>query len=266
MLGGQRETTHQKDGNLNRHLLFLRRFLRARAFGIDFAGTSYTRMPIKVRLAGAVRPVFAPDDPTLVHDVINLWLDDEYGLGRVASPVQTVVDIGANIGLFSLFARHCFPTAKIHAYEPDPDVLTFTERNFEGLEIELHCEGVSHADGCADMVRSGSSRVNQVQVAERGAVRLTSLRNVVARAGGAVDLLKLDCEGFEWDIFEDERAFEAIRSIRMEYHLVGGRTVADLETIAPSLGYAITHLRRDDGFGIAWMERKTAHPRVSAKR
>jgi FkbM family methyltransferase len=250
---------------LNRYLLYLRRFLRAREFGIGFSGTSYTPMPKSVRIAGGMRAVHAPADPTLVHDVINLWLDDEYGLRRVGHPVRTIVDIGANIGLFSLFARHCFPAATIHAYEPDPEVLTYTARNFDDAGIELFPEAVSHADGCADMVRSGSSRVNQVQTAETGEVTLTSLRSAVARIGGTVDLLKLDCEGFEWDIFEDAQPFAAIRSIRMEYHLVGGRTVADLEAIAPRLGFTVTHLRRDDGFGIAWMDRAASHPLFSPK-
>jgi len=36
---------------------------------------------------------------------------------------------------------------------------------------------------------------------------------------GDIDLLKLDCEGAEWDIFECKDAWRAVRALTMEYHL-----------------------------------------------
>ena len=215
-------------------------------------------MPNAAILNGKRRKIFSPADPTLVHDIINVWLDDEYGLSKVGFEVKSLVDIGANIGVFSLFAHHCFPDAKIHAYEPDAEVLNYTAPNLEHTDVTLFREGVAGAEGCGEMVRSGSSRLNQVTVSAEGGVPLVSLATVVARMGGAIDLLKLDCEGFEWDIFNDARPFAAVRAIRMEYHLVGGKSLGDLRAIAGRLGFAITHLQEDDGFGIAWLDRARA--------
>lgn len=45
--------------------------------------------------------------------------------------VRTVIDVGANVGFFSLFAALRFPEAVIHAYEPLPS-------NYRRLES--HCE------------------------------------------------------------------------------------------------------------------------------
>ena len=59
---------------------------------------------------------------------------DEYSLKPfLHSPmrlkVQTVVDIGANIGAFTLAARRTFPHARVIAIEPDPDNVSLLQRN-----------------------------------------------------------------------------------------------------------------------------------------
>lgn len=169
--------------------------------------------------------------------------------------VGTVLDIGANIGLFSLLARHRFPHAVIHCYEPDERVLPFTRRNLKDHAVELHAEGVASSEGRGAMISLGSSRLSQVVKIEEGGVPLVGISAVIDRIGGQVDLLKLDCEGFEWDILKDQAAFERVRCIRMEYHLTGGRDLGDLKAVANQLNFRISHLSRDQGFGIAWLER-----------
>ena len=73
--------------------------------------------------------------------------------------------------------------------------------------------------------------------------------------GGGIDILKLDCEGAEWEIFKDKRAFESIQTIIMEYHLNDSHTVENLKTITAELGYRMTHHKPHRGFGIAWFEK-----------
>jgi hypothetical protein len=73
--------------------------------------------------------------------------------------------------------------------------------------------------------------------------------------GGALDLLKLDCEGAEWDIFKDVEALRQVRLIRMEYHLTDGRSLDDLTIHAKRLGFHIERLEPNQGFGIAWLSR-----------
>lgn len=55
---------------------------------------------------------------------------------------DTVFDIGANIGLFSLFVAENFPTAKIHAFEPSPQIFKILEANlarFGGRAVAHNC-------------------------------------------------------------------------------------------------------------------------------
>jgi tRNA1(Val) A37 N6-methylase TrmN6 len=49
----------------------------------------------------------------------KILIEDCYRLGEIKRPVRTVLDIGANIGLFAIAARHRFPRSTIHCYEPN---------------------------------------------------------------------------------------------------------------------------------------------------
>src|SRR5262245_45123028 len=93
--------------------------------GFTFIGTRYTSLPNQLRLCNRTVSVSYPNDQTIMGDVINIFLDDEYGLRSLQFPIRTIVDIGANIGLFSLWARHNFPNATIHAYEPNLEALSY---------------------------------------------------------------------------------------------------------------------------------------------
>ena len=63
-----------------------------------------------------------PDEVGVVNDFLSIFLDDDYRLDRVKWPVGTVLDIGANLGFFSIAARNAFPEATIHAYEPNHEL------------------------------------------------------------------------------------------------------------------------------------------------
>ncbi len=59
--------------------------------------------------------------------------------------------------------------------------------------------------------------------------------------GGSVDLLKLDCEGAEWEIFKSAECWKSIRNVRMEYHLFHGETVEQVVESLSNLGFRVIH-------------------------
>ena len=77
-------------------------------------------MPETIRLHGRRLTLSIPKEVGPRLDFINLALDDEYGLRQLPFQPRTILDVGANFGLFSLLAAHYFPKAAIHAYEPEP--------------------------------------------------------------------------------------------------------------------------------------------------
>jgi len=239
---------------MNRYHLLLRRMRLANQLGFRFLGTTHTQLPRNMKLLNRRIALSYPDDPTLIGDVINIFLDDEYGIRSIRSPVETVVDVGANIGLFSLWARHHFPDATIHAYEPNDKIWSYAGANLKEANVRLFNEGVSNEDATASLVMRESSRGVATKRDAHGNVKLTGIKTVLQRIGGKIDLLKIDCEGAEWDIFLTRSAFRNVRQIRMEYHLNAGREIADLQSISSNLGFQITRLVPNRNFGIAWLD------------
>ena len=240
----------------NRIATLLRRWWTARRFGVAFHGMSKTTLPAQIRFGAEPRTMQFPDDPLFVADFANVVLDDDYGLRSLPRPPRTIVDIGSNIGLFSAYARGLYPEVTIHAYEPSPATAELNRRNAGDAKTTLFVEGVSASAGRAKMVELGASTLSRTETADDGEIVLTPFSEVVARMGAPVDLLKVDCEGAEWDFMVDPAQFAQVGAIRMEYHLVDGRTLDDLHAMADGIGFKVVRLLENQGFGIAWLDRR----------
>lgn len=240
---------------MNRLLQFATRWYRARRFGVAFRGMGRTVPPTSLTIAGRTFSPTWPDEPLAAAVFINLVVDDEYGLLRLSPAPQTIVDIGANIGMFSNWARDCFPQAVIHAYEPSAASAAMARHNAAHPLTTIYEEGLAAQAGRAAMVDLGDSVLARTTPSDEGAIALVDFATVLQRIGGRIDLLKVDCEGAEWDFMHDRAAFAAVGCIRMEYHLVDGRTIDDVHALARNLGFRITRLEQNQGFGIAWLDR-----------
>jgi len=239
----------------HRAQLLVRRFLRARKFGVTFHGTSGFILPKTVHLCGRTIELSFPAESETRLDFINLALDDEYGLNSLPFKPRSILDVGANIGLFSLLTRHYFPSAVIHAYEPNPRTFLHTEKNLAQISAVGFPAGLGSRAGFAEIRDDVDSRKAQTQLRDQGSIRIDSLSDAIERLGGEVDLMKIDCEGAEWDLFSDVESFRHVRVIRMEYHLIGGRTLDDLRSAISRLCFSIDRLEPNQGFGIVWMSR-----------
>jgi FkbM family methyltransferase len=148
------------------------------------------------------------------------------GLPRVVR--GDVVDIGANIGAFTLDAAAHYPAAIVHAYEPDPQTCQVLQRNIDanGLSsrVRIWNEAVAGESGTLRLWRTNGSvfASAHLQGAERGEPRdvpAVTLQTVVARTCGRVGVLKMDCEGAEADILEAAGpTLDAVEYFVGEYH------------------------------------------------
>jgi FkbM family methyltransferase len=236
--------------------LLAQRAFTARLRGVSFYGTSRFRLPPSYYLNGRKLSIYAPLEPGLAYDFINLVLDDEYGLKTLKYDPKTIVDIGGNIGLFSQMAGALFPKAKIHTYEPNPRIHGYLTQNASQVGAEIFPEAVAAEAGSGQSVDHGDSRTGVFQ--KGGDIPMVAFSMVVDRIGGKIDLLKLDCEGGEWDIFQIPEPFQKVSEIRMEYHLIGGKSISYLKAIADHIKFEISELKENSGFGIVWLKRKNA--------
>jgi FkbM family methyltransferase len=184
----------------------------------------------------------------------HLWGDDPYRLAVLPRNLATVLDVGANVGFFAILARHYFPTATIHCYEPAPAIFPILQRHTEGLRVIAYQAGVSNNDGSASLVSQDQapSLYNRVALDAEGAIQLISFKNAIDRLGETVDLLKLDCEGGEWSIVEDRESLRRVKHVAMEYHL-------DCEGSLPL--WELVHLLKTEKFEIESL-RESSNPVV----
>jgi FkbM family methyltransferase len=132
---------------------------------------------------------------------------------------QTVVDVGANAGIFTVAsARLVGRAGRVVAIEPNPAVLGRLRRNvrqngFDDTVVVLPL-AIGRNDGRGLVLdESGNSTVARVHVlaigdlVPREAVAVTSLDEALARVGAVtVHLLKVDVEGLERSVLEGASA------------------------------------------------------------
>ena len=119
---------------------------------------------------------------------------------------DTFVDIGANIGLYALWAsRFVGPTGQVIALEPDPDNYALLIRNVainRAHNIEALNQAASNSSGPAVLYQSRDNRgmlslrdVTHSRVSVP--VMATTLDEYLAGRGERIALIKLDIEGAE---------------------------------------------------------------------
>ena len=130
---------------------------------------------------------------------------------------RTIIDVGANIGLFALGAAFEFPDAQIVAYEPHPSAFGALQENLHQYSPRLTARNLALAattkevsfypGGPVNFQRSaGSHLVNDTHWKdqdERIKIRAATLDEEVAALNlDGIDVVKIDVEGFELDVIE----------------------------------------------------------------
>jgi len=118
------------------------------------------------------------------------------------------VDVGANIGLMSLFVSRYFPLANIHAFEAHPETAVILRENLSlnsfSNNITVHSVALGSERSTVsisadlDANRGGASIVNEGQ--QPISVECFTMDEVLAES--KVDLIKIDVEGYELHVLQ----------------------------------------------------------------
>jgi FkbM family methyltransferase len=164
----------------------------------------------------------------------EIWVDQVYSPpGYEIQRGDTVIDVGANIGAFAMFAATRAPDVKVYSFEPFPSNVAQLRKNVEdsGLSnVQVFQQAVAGASGqrplfvepgnCmfhslfCDSAMDGSKRRPEM-------VECTTLDEIfTAHRIECCQMLKLDCEGAELEILENcsPETLKRVRKIVGECH------------------------------------------------
>jgi FkbM family methyltransferase len=158
------------------------------------------------------------------YAIYELVVRGEYEfMGRLDSP-RFIIDGGANIGIASLLFLHQYPEARVLAVEPDPGNFEICSRNlgpYKDRARVVHGAIWSAAGKLTLASRNGEDWTKCVHAPGTGDVPTVDAFTMTSLiADETVDLLKLDVEGAEREIFSAnaERWLPSVRNVVIELH------------------------------------------------
>jgi FkbM family methyltransferase len=153
----------------------------------------------------------ATSDPLAIYQVLLRQRGKaEYYLPPTLQP-EIVLDIGSNIGASILFFHEQFPAARIYGFEPNPETFRVLQKNVGSLpSVEVFNYGLGAADGNVAVPFDGAdfSRFMSKDKTAEWSGPLSPTSCLIMHAGDVVrnfgltkvDLIKIDCEGAEYDV------------------------------------------------------------------
>lgn len=157
----------------------------------------------------------------------EIFLDDCYALPAIVNPKKGVIlDVGANIGLASLYLSINFPETIIYAFEPFDENYQLLEKNvlFDGSKIKPVKMALSDHSGKSFFVPSSeSSNFGGGRVLDTGSIPIdciTLAEFCEMQHIDRINIMKIDCEGSEYAILYslDKSLLNKIDVIIGEFH------------------------------------------------
>jgi FkbM family methyltransferase len=263
--------------------------------------------PVKKIVLESLRHVFVPPVPvrnllaydgTFVLDVLghnlimqhtNRWIENDlfwHGLFAyedasmrawlaLAKHARTIVDVGANTGLFSLTARCVNPKAAIHSFEPIPEFYSTLERNNSSNDarIFIHRSALSNEPGVLPMfmphefsgnIYSSSLSKDHYLKYQQSPPRIFEVTvevfdEVACRSAiENVDLIKVDAEGFDLNVLCGMEKTLVRDTPDVLIEISSEEIGAGIELLLPATKYRYFNIREDGTFALTGRLRPTA--------
>lgn len=180
----------------------------------------------------------------------SLWQDvlrkNYYRLPRAFDFEDTIIDIGAHTGSF---AHACLirGAGKVLCFEPSAENFALLQKNLAGWGDRVQCVRAavtSEPTAILSRSRTMPKRMGRLSIVgdDTGeSVPVVHPTRALELAGGPVRLLKLDCEGSEYDILSHAGSLAPVDAVACEWHRILHRgrewKASDAEKILAGLGF-----------------------------
>lgn len=161
---------------------------------------------------------------------------------------DTVIDIGANVGMFTLYASQKAKSGCVFSFEPFEEnyQLLMNQVNTNKLKnVFAFKKGVFNKEGTQDLFLSGiNTGGHSIQFEQEGGkitIDVITLSKFCTDNNiHQIDFLKIDCEGSEFEILKsDPSILQKVRKLVMECHPYGNETVDGMIDLLKSNGFNV---------------------------
>ena len=195
-----------------------------------------------------------------LYPVLEVFAFSEYAFDWRLEDDPCIVDVGAHVGAFTLWLAERYPSLRAVCFEPDPEAYRYLERNTQRIAATLQRRAVGASSGTAMLRRPiAGGGISTLRTAAHGddvAVEVVSLEQVLAPLAD-VSLLKLDCEGSEYELVLDtpDGCWGRVRRVVLEYHPLPEREPSSLVDRLGSVGLRLVRAEPKNGVGTYWFSR-----------
>ena len=189
-------------------------------------------------------------DASVVSEIFK-WREYRAAEGLLMKAKNAIIDVGAHIGVFSLYCRALNDHAPIFAMEPDPQNLLFLKDNLALNHLEdIHIlpQALAATAGERELLISVSNINHRLLLNHEQKnlamhlvkVPATSLAELPTKK---IDLIKLDIEGGEFEVLKrtPDQFLKIPRAWLLEYHDSPEYKHALLANKLKTLGYGVQH-------------------------
>ncbi len=218
----------------------------AKKMGLLKAVTLYTLKVFKktgevsVHVPGLAAPVWARFGTSDLGMFRQVLIDEEYFFQSSAQP-RLIVDAGANVGYASIYFANRYPDAAIIAIEPDTDNFNLLQKNTAAYpKVRCIQAGLWSRDCFLKISNpddgSCAFRVEETTNPENAIPAVTLITLLKSSGFDRIDILKLDIEGAEKELFSAHNSanwIDRTELIMIELHdrLIPGCEAAMLQAV-----------------------------------
>ena len=214
-------------------------------------------------------PIYFEVPESLYQVFKEIFMEDFYEAEKLMAKLPSnpaIVDVGANAGFFNVLLFSKLKTARVFAYEPLPSNIELFKKTIDrnpGMKniqliqaavtgiskesIELFTEDTED-NTVVSSIFSSFNKLNQKKIS----VPAQSLTSILEKNGlEKVDLLKLDCEGSEYDIIynTDAAVLKKADIMVIEVHQIDEQknNLNSVNEYLRSLGYTTRYMPVQEG-------------------